>query len=161
MPNAKNQRPSINRSQQTQRPKKQPRPKAGEVAPVLDSMFIPDDDGLALEDYPHTTAEDNADYELSEAIKRIKAEKRSRREQYRVLTDPNFYLVVCFQSTMQRDEFIEKAGWQNLGMPFVDGLALARLLNVNVQPIFLPRKQTRPTPKALRSATNLKPRKDE
>lgn len=152
MATTKNARPEAKRPQAVQRATKQARPKPGEVNPVFDSMFQPDDDAPALADYPGVSVEDDANFEISETLQRILDEKKARREQYRVMTDPNFYLVVCFQSSVQRDEFIEKAGWQDLGAPYADGLELARLLGIDLQPVFLPRKQVRSAPKALRSA---------
>ena len=130
------------------------RPKPGEVMPNFDSMFTPDGDGEI--EYPEgLDPQGMVEHELSEALLRIKAEKAARREQYRVMTDPNFYLVVCFQSTLQRDEFIEKAGWTDLGFPYMDGLRLARQMGVDVQPIHLPRKQVRAAPKALRDTDSI------
>lgn len=152
----KSERPTVQRPARQNKPTKATkpsRPKLGEVAPNFDSMFFPDGDEPL--EYPTTDAEDSVDYEISEALRRIKEEKAARREQYRVMTDPNFFLVVCFQSTVQRDEFIEKAGWDDLGFPYVDGLRLARLLGVDVQPIHLPRKQVRAAPKALRETSDV------
>lgn len=142
-------------------PAKASRPKPGEVMPSFESMFTPDGDGEI--EYPDgLDPQGMVEHELSEALLRIKAEKAARREQYRVITDPNFFLVVCFQSAVQRDEFMEKAGWTDLGFPYVDGLRLARQMGVDVQPIHLPRKQVRAAPKALRDTahTGRKPGKE-
>lgn len=156
---AKSARPTVQRpdkpakSTQTSMPA---RLKPGEVMPNFESMFTPDgDDQLDYPYPPGANAEGNVEYELSEALQRIKAEKAARREQYRVLTDPNFYLVVCFQSAVQRDEFMEKAGWTDLGFPYVDGLRLARQLGVDVQPVPMPRKQVRAAPRSLRETESI------
>lgn len=128
--------------------------KKGEAAPRFDTMFKPDSDAvLSLDEYPNASAEENANFEISEVLRRIKEEKRARGEQYRLITDPNFYLVLCFQSRGQRDEFIEKAKWGSLGYPYIDGLKLARLLGVDIAPVNLPRKQVRAAPRALRDST--------
>lgn len=152
---SKKERPQVTAAQpqKKQTARRVERIKKDEVPPKFGTLFVPDsDDTIDLGDYPDTSAEENATFELSEALRRIKAEKQARREQYRVLTDPNFYLVVCFQSVFQRDEFITKARWTELGYPYVDGLKLARLLGVDIAPINLPRKQVKPTPKALRAS---------
>ena len=86
------------------------RVRPGEVAPNFDSLF--DAAGVRnplarLQDTGDMT--ENAEQEISATLAAIKAEKKQRRDQYRVLTDPNFYLVVCFQSTDQKDEFLEKS----------------------------------------------------
>lgn len=154
---SKTARPTVQRPAKAAKPAqpaKQSRPKPGEVMPSFESMFSLDGDGEI--EYPEgLDPQGMVEHELSEALLRIKAEKAARREQYRVMTDPNFYLVVCFQSTVQRDEFMEKAGWTDLGFPYVDGLRLARQLGVDVQPIHLPRKQVRAAPRALRDTDSI------
>ncbi len=137
------------------------RVRPGEVAPDFDSLFDPAGirNPLAkLQDTGDMT--ENAEQEISAALAAIKAEKKQRRDQYRVLTDPNFYLVVCFQSTDQKDEFLEKSGWAAEGTKYLDGLELAGQLGVDVQPINLPRKSVRPAPKALRGHEFIEPEQE-
>lgn len=134
------------------------RVRPGEVAPNFDSLF--DAAGVRnplarLQDTGDLT--ENGEQEISAALAAIKAEKKQRRDQYRVLTDPNFYLVVCFQSTDQKDEFLGKAGWAEPGTKYLDGLEIAAKLGVDVQPINLPRKSVRPAPKALRGHEFIEP----
>ena len=137
------------------------RVRPGEVAPNFDSLF--DAAGVRnplakLQDTGDMT--ENAEQEISATLAAIKAEKKQRRDQYRVLTDPNFYLVVCFQSTDQKDEFLEKSGWAAEGTKYLDGLELAGQLGVDVQPINLPRKSVRPAPKALRGHEFIEPEQE-
>ena len=137
------------------------RVRPGEVAPDFDSLFDPAGirNPLAkLQDTGDMT--ENAEQEISATLAAIKAEKKQRRDQYRVLTDPNFYLVVCFQSTDQRDEFLSKAGWAEPGAKYLDGLELAAQLGVDVRPINLPRKSVRPAPKALRGHEFIDPNEE-
>ena len=136
------------------------RVRPGERAPNFDSFF----DASGIDSPIPAGAEDAgltelADSEISAALAAIKAEKKQRRDQYRVLTDPNYYTVVVFQSTDQRDEFLEKAGWLPFGEKYIDGLALAAHLGVDVQPINLPRKSVKPAPKALQGHEFIEPTK--
>ena len=127
------------------------RVRPGEVAPDFDSLFDPSDIRNPLNKLRDTgDFGENAEQEVSAALAAIKAEKKQRRDQYRVLTDPNFYLVVCFQSTDQKDEFLRLSDWGEEGEKYLDGLDIAAKLGVDVRPINLPRKSTRPAPKALR-----------
>lgn len=143
-------RPKLNRPIRSKRRKT--KTKRGMVAPNFNSMMaIPHENPLDAVDYPDTNAEANAEVEISEALKRIKAEKKVRRDTFRVMTDPNFYIVVCFQSADQRDDFIAKAGWHDLGEPFVDGLIVADRMGVDIEPISLPKKKVRLSPKKLRA----------
>ena len=137
------------------------RVKLGEMAPNFDSMF----DSTGIENpLPQTMADgasitETGDAKISAALAAIKAEKKERRDAYRVLTNPNYYTVVVFQSTDQRDEFLDKAGWRPFGEKYIDGLALAQHLGVDVQPINLPRKSVKPAPKALQGYKFIEPTK--
>lgn len=135
------------------------RVKPGEMAPNFDSMF----DSTGIDSPIQTRSLDDgltavADGEISDVLKAIKAEKKQRRDDYRVITNPNYYTVVVFQSTDQRDEFLEKAGWLPYGEKYIDGLALAQHLGVDVQPINLPRKSVKPAPKALQGHDFIEPK---
>ncbi len=137
------------------------RVRPGEVAPNFDSLFDPA--GIRnpltkLQDTGDMTG--NAEQEISATLAAIKAEKKQRRDQYRTITDPNFYIVVCFQSTDQKDEFLVKSGWAEEGAKYLDGLDLAVQLGVDVRPINLPRKSVRPAPKALRGHEFIEPEQE-
>ena len=128
----------------------------GHAAPNFGSLLAAHPDGAspiaALPDADDPEA--NVEAELSETVKAIQASKRARRDAYRTLTDNNFYLVVCFQSADQRDEFVQKARWKANGA-FVDGLKVAQALGVDIQPVPLPVKRNRQMPAPLRGHTVL------
>ena len=137
------------------------RVRPGERAPDFDSLFDPSGIRNPLARLKDTgDATRNGEQEISAALAAIKAEKKERRDQYRVLTDPNFYLVVCFQSTDQKDEFLRLSGWAEEGAKYLDGLEIAAKLGVDVRPINLPRKSTRPAPKALRGHEFIEPEQE-
>lgn len=123
----------------------------GHVAPKFGTLLTAHPEGdspiVGMPDMEEVGA--NVDAEVSEVLVQIVAAKRERRDMYRTLTDNNFYLVVCFQSGEQRDEFAEKAGWKHSGA-FVDGLDVAQRLRVDIKPVALPRKENRAMPVALR-----------
>lgn len=123
----------------------------GMAAPKFKTLLTAHPEGASsILDMPETgDPQENAEAEISEALRAIKEAKRERRDAFRTMTDPNFYLVVCFQSTDQRDEFVSAAGWSVNGC-FVDGLALARRLGVPLEVVNLPAKTNRPAPAALR-----------
>ena len=134
------------------------RVRPGEQAPDFDSLFDASGIRNPLRKLKDTgDFQQNAEQEISATLAAIKAEKKERRDQYRVLTDPNFYLVVCFQSTDQKDEFLRLSGWAEEGAKYLDGLEIAAKLGVDVRPINLPRKSTRPAPKALRGHEFIEP----
>ena len=125
------------------------RVKPGEQAPNFASLFDPS--GIEIppvpdaDEHPTTLAEN----ETSAILETIRREKKMRRDAYRIMTDTNYYTVIVFQCESQRDEFLQKAGWDHLGTKYLDGLAVANLLGIDIVPINLPRTSTRPAPKTL------------
>lgn len=112
--------------------------------PAIESPFDPDPElsqGL----------ESDAEEEVSLALQTILDERAQKRDMYRLTNDQDYYVLVCFQSKEQKLEFLDKTGWRQLGERFIDGLKLARLLGVDIEPINLPmRGFSKPTPAGLR-----------
>jgi hypothetical protein len=104
----------------------------------LDSLVYPDD------------PEQAATVEISEALAFIKAERQKKRDAYRVTVDPEYWVCLCFQSREQKEEFLARAGWLDLGEKYLDGLEVAKRLGVAVLPIPLEAKAPPLAPKSLR-----------
>ena len=109
--------------------------KRGRREPDFDTMFEDEGDPLEAVEYDANDLETSAEREMSEVVKQIKADKQARYERFRIARDPHYYVVLCFQSHEQRDEFVEKTGWATVGERFVNGLDVARKLGVDVKPI--------------------------
>lgn len=107
-------------------------------------------DGL---DYPDAP-EQAATVEISEALAFIKAERQKKRDAWRVTVDPEYWVCVCFQSREQKEEFLTKAGWLDLGEKYLDGVEVAKRLGVTVLPIPLDAKAPPLAPKSLRKEVN-------
>lgn len=120
------------------------------TAPRFDSFFELQDNPLDAVAYPGDV-EGNATAEINAALAAIRAEKRARRDAFRTMVDPNFWVCLVFQNTDQKEEFLRKVGWDDLGMKYIDGLRVAERLKVDVKPIHLPLKRPRPAPAMLRS----------
>jgi hypothetical protein len=131
--------------------KKRPPLKRGQQRPDFNTLF----DGSLVDDpfenvvYTGDMEVDSA-AEVSEVLQAIKREKAERRDRYRLLTDTEFWIAVCFQSREQKEEFLEKVGWLSLGDKYIDGLALAELVGVDVEPIPLEAPAIKKAPKGLR-----------
>lgn len=128
--------------------------KPGETVPNFPSFF--DARGLKtnLPDAPNNLTPDNLqeteNAETSAMLAEIIKAKKEARDRYRTRTDPNYYIVVCFQNTDQKDEFLKKSKWADEGTRFMDGLALAKKLGIGVAPINLKPSQPRNMAKVLR-----------
>jgi len=94
----------------------------------------------------------DVDEEISIALQTVLDERKQRRDKYRVVNDPDYYFLVCFQSADQRKEFLDKIGWTDWeDDKFVNGLEVARRLDVDIEPINLPQRKFRAkTPVKLR-----------
>jgi hypothetical protein len=140
------QRPTIKATRKT----KVKLPPRGMAAPNLDTMFDPVE-GISVYDLPDMgDPEQNIDQEISAALAAVLDERKRRRELFRVQMDADFYFSVCFQTTEQKEDFLKQAGWFDLGTDYLDGLQVASRMNIDIEPIMLPRPATARTPVKLR-----------
>ena len=60
---------------------------------------------------------------------------RSRRENQRFVeaTDSEFWFAVCFQTRQQKEEFLQKMGWTELGDKYLDGLLVADAAGIELE----------------------------
>lgn len=120
------------------------------VAPVFDTMFDPVE-GISVYGLPDTgDPEQNIDQEISHALSAVLDERRKRREQFRIQLDAGFYFTVSFQTSEQKREFLERAGWLDLGALHLDGFEVAQRMGIDIEPILLARPATTRTPVKLR-----------
>lgn len=81
------------------------------------------------------------DREVSDLLKWLKEDRKNRLERFRDQLSPNFYVVLCFQSEKQKDEFIEQAEWKSFpGSLYYDGIEIANKLEIRLTPIKIERK---------------------
>lgn len=121
------------------------------TAPDLETIFEDDGDPLEAVEYDENDLEASSDNEMTEIVRQIKAEKKAQYERFRIGRDPHYYLIVCFQSTDQRDEFAHKAGWDTVDGRFVNGLEVSKKLGLDVAAIPLKPLPQRGKPHLYRS----------
>lgn len=123
----------------------------GQGAPHYHSLYETEASPLSALEYPGDV-EGNATVELETVESFIKEQRQGERERWRLLTDPDFWCCLVFQSREQRDDFLARAGWADIGPKYLNGLAVAHRLGIDIDPIALPRKPVRPMPRPLRGA---------
>lgn len=134
-----------------ERPKRPKRLRRGQRYPDFDSLFDGNDETDPFADIEYTgDVEIDAQVEMSEALRSIIAERKGRAEEWRILTDTEFWVAVCFQSRAQKDEFLEKAGLLDLGDKYLNGLVVAERMGVDVEPIILNKRPPNKPPRGLR-----------
>jgi hypothetical protein len=114
------------------------------TAPDFESMFdfVPEENALDGIEYAGDI-QDSADREMSAVDREIAANRAATAERFRIGTDEGYYCVLCFQTTEQRDDFLDKAGWDNAlgGGKYLNGLEIAAKLGVKLEIIPIePRK---------------------
>lgn len=99
--------------------------------PDFESMFDDGEDNNPLADLESTgDLQEDADAGMSVALQEIIARKKATQERFRVATDTDFYFSLVFQSREQKDEFLRLIQWDDLGDKYLNGLEVARRLNV-------------------------------
>lgn len=125
------------------------KPPRGTRWPDFDSMFQPQDDPLdGLEDTGDLEA--NADMIMSRVAEVFIEDEGRKLDEYRTMVNQDFYLVVCFQSEDQKLDFLDKAGWADLGNLYIDGIQVAKRLSLDVPPVPLATKEPKRIPRPLR-----------
>jgi hypothetical protein len=114
--------------------------------PVLETMF--EDEGDPFEGIePTHDPQRDPDTEMSAILSEIRERRKAANDRFRVARDPDYYLVLCFQSHDQRNEFLAKSGWGPPDERYLNGLEIARRLDVGVQPIEIKPLEFRGKPK--------------
>jgi hypothetical protein len=100
--------------------------------------------------YPDTV-EGNALIEAQRLREAFQEKYRGELDAFRTLDDPNYWFLVCFQNTSQKNEFLDKADWVTCGgYRYLDGLKLAAKLGLDIQPVILKRSKVRQVVKILK-----------
>lgn len=105
--------------------------------PPLETMFEDDGDPLENVSYNKNDLEASADSEMSEILRQIIERRKALRDRFRVAGDTDYWVALCFQTSEQRDEFLEKSGWGARGTRYLNGLEISGRINVDIKPIEL------------------------
>ena len=62
--------------------------------------------------------------------KRMKEEDK----RFNLATDSEYYVVVCFQTRVQKEHFLRQTGWDAYGDKYLDGYYVAEKLGVDLHP---------------------------
>jgi hypothetical protein len=73
-----------------------------------------------------------AQEELSEVLAGFKARERTEEQRFHDATDTEYWFALCFQTREQKEEFLHKMGWADLGDKYLDGMAAAERSNVEL-----------------------------
>jgi hypothetical protein len=63
--------------------------------------------------------------ELSDLLKKLKARAEQEQAVFMENVDSEFWACLCFQTRAQKDEFLRRMNWADLGDKYLDGVAVA------------------------------------
>lgn len=101
--------------------------------PDFESMFDGDDDNPLADVTLTDDLQANMDEGMSAALQEIIQRKKATQERFRVATDSEFFFCLVFQSRDQKDDFLRLIHWEDLGDKYLNGLEVARRLNIPLQ----------------------------
>lgn len=100
--------------------------------PDFDTIFDDGDDNPLADVEMVGDLQEDMDAGMSEALRQIIERKKATQERFRVATDPEFFFCVCFQSRDQKDEFLRLIKWDDLGDKYINGLEIARRMEIPI-----------------------------
>jgi len=102
------------------------------------------DEALAIDD--GVSLDPNADYgerpkdleaaaaqEMSDALKAFKNRAKEEDGRFQDATDSEYWFCICFQTRAQKDEFLKKMGWWEIGDKYLDGMRVAAELGIELE----------------------------
>ncbi|SFO82803.1 hypothetical protein SAMN05421810_10192 [Amycolatopsis arida] len=89
----------------------------------------PEPDPLADVEYTGDLPEDSR-RELNALQQGFRDRARREAERFRLATDSEYWIAVCFKSREDKERFLRNAGLLAIGDKYMDGYAVARVLGV-------------------------------
>jgi hypothetical protein len=93
--------------------------------------------------------------EVNEVLAGFKSRAKQENQRLDDVTDSEFWFAMCFQTRAQKDEFLEKAGWEELGDKYLDGMAVAEIMDIKLESPIPPMPKTRVDQKLIQLATKM------
>lgn len=91
----------------------------------------PDPDPLENVEYTGDLAEDSR-RELNAVQQGFRDRAKREAERFRLATDSEYWVAVCFKSREDKEKFLRNAGLLAIGDKYMDGYAVARVLGVEM-----------------------------
>lgn len=86
-----------------------------------------------MDDGKGVSTPEKRERELSETLKKLKAGLQHEQAVFLENVDSEYWFCVCFQTRAQKDEFLEKMGWVDLGDKYLDGLEVAQRQKMKIE----------------------------
>lgn len=106
---------------------------------ALDAEDGPDiDDPIGELDYDNMTNEEVAKKETSAVLEAFKARAQAEQERFKLATDSEYWVGLCFQTREQKEAFLTAAKLIRHGDKYIDGQLLAQRMGIDLPPAAVP-----------------------
>lgn len=78
-------------------------------------------------------AEETALAEVSDLLAGFKERAANETERFDDATDSEYWFCICFQTRDQKDEFLTKVGWMEIGDKYLDGMLVAEVMGIKLE----------------------------
>lgn len=96
------------------------------------------DDPIPDLDYENMTNEAVAVAETSAVLEAFKARAQREKERFRLATDSEYWVAVCFQTREQKEHFLQVTKLLKAGDKYIDGALVAKVLGITLPPADVP-----------------------
>ena len=104
------------------------------VDELIDAVPLPRDEPEDGVPYAGTFEADSK-AELGQVLKDMQGQAKAAQERFRLNTDTDYYLCLCFVSRDQKREFLDRLAMTDLGERFLSGVEVAKRLGVKLTPV--------------------------
>ena len=73
--------------------------------------------------------------EISATLKGFKQRAKQEEQRYLNATDSEYWFCLCFQTREQKDEFLKKVGWWDIGDKYLDGMLVAEAMGIHLDAV--------------------------
>ena len=71
--------------------------------------------------------------EISAVLKSFKERATAERDVFKENVDSEFWCCLCFQTRAQKEEFLTRMGWIDMGDKYLDGVEVAKRQKINLE----------------------------
>lgn len=102
--------------------------------PAADNLTLNADDDDDLGPLPSIAeAERIAENEVSDVLKAFREADKREAKRFDQATDSEYWFALGFQTREQKEEFLTKVGWMEIGDKYLDGMECAEVLGITLE----------------------------
>ncbi|GHU75728.1 hypothetical protein AGMMS49992_20260 [Clostridia bacterium] len=80
--------------------------------------------------------------EVNDVLTSFKQRRQDENTRLQDATDSEHWVALCFQTRAQKEEFLDKAYWRDIGDKYLDGMKCAKKMNITLESPVPPVRRT-------------------